>query len=118
METFTLATTPQDKRIHIYQNRITFFLFWTSPSDRPIILINPNITDFARNLKNGVPVDRGTVEISGDMKGIQFTPETRMIPVAIGRERLQITLQQQRDSRNGFDTEIDLFVEQLEPDHP
>jgi hypothetical protein len=110
MQLLTLATMTNNSRVQIFDGRITFLFFFVSAGDEPIVFINPNITDFATKLKNGMATESGTVEIDGQMRAIQFSDANPAQTVNIEGETLRVTLQR-KQKIEPHDMEIDLFVE-------
>jgi hypothetical protein len=110
MELLTLATTTNDSRVQIFDGRITFLFFFVSAGDEPIVFLNPNITNFATKLKNGVATESGTVSMDGPMRAIQLSDANPVQTVNIEGETLRVTLQR-KEKIQKHDMEIDLFVE-------
>ena len=108
-----LVTVPQERRVEIFDGRITFFLFWVSFGEEPIVFINPNITEFASKLKDGIETETGGVTLDGSMQSIQFSDNKPEHIISIGGEKLRITLQRKHKFED-FDMEVDLFVETID----
>ncbi len=110
MQLLTLATTNNDSRVQIFDGRITLLFFFVSAGDQPIVFLNPNITDFATKLKNGVATESGTVAINGEMRAIQFSDANPVHTVNIEGETLRVRLQR-KQKIGAHNMEIDLLVE-------
>lgn len=110
MELLTLATTTNDSRVQIFDGRITFLFFFVSAGDEPIVFLNPNITNFATKLKNGIATESGAVSMDGQMRAIQLSDGNPVQTVRIEGETLRVTLQR-KEKIQKHDMEIDLFVE-------
>jgi hypothetical protein len=111
MQIITLATTPNNSRVQIFNSKITLFLFWVSAGDQPIVLLNPNITQFATELKNGQITDVGEFEFNGSMRAVQFR-NTDPIEVSVDETKLRLTLQKQT-ILGPQNIEIELLVEEM-----
>jgi hypothetical protein len=110
MQLLKLATRPNESRVAIFDGRITFLFFFVSAGGEPIVFINPNITDFATKLKEGVATETGSVEMNGEMRSIQFSDAAPVHTVNIGGESLEVRLQTKKPV-DDYDMEIELLVD-------
>lgn len=110
MQLLKLATRPNESRVEIFDGRITFLFFFISAGGEPIVFINPNITDFATKLKNGLETESGSVEMNGEMRAIQFSDAAPVHTINISGESLQVRLQQKQQI-DEHDMAIELLVD-------